>query len=137
MSKKINLTVTITENKLADNKIDSFWYDGDIAYVNLLSGNRIYAEAIGEIRVNFEENSEQTFQGGEARQQATRLGFNDDDLDKINDHDGFGNTNWFNIIKTDMNGNVVSDDLALCHDYDEAIKTILVVAHQEHNEEYS
>jgi hypothetical protein len=31
MSKKINLTVTITENKLADNKIDSFWYDGDIA----------------------------------------------------------------------------------------------------------
>lgn len=35
------------------------------------------------------------------------------------------------------NGNVEDVDLAICHDYDDAIKTILIVANQEHEKEYS
>jgi hypothetical protein len=135
--KNIKLTVSIVQPKLANNKIDSFWYDNDIAYVNLLSGNKIYAVAEGEIRVNFEVDSEQTFRNDEARQEATRRAYNDGNLDKIGNHDGFGNNNWFNLVKVNADGEVINDDLGVYGDYDEVLKQLLLTSHEEHKKEYT
>ena len=64
------------------------------------------------------------------------LGLNDADLDKISENDGFGNNNWFNIIKVDGNGYIIEDDLGIYHTYDEAIEKVLEVAYAEHENEY-
>jgi hypothetical protein len=127
MGQKINLTVTITEEKVSEDCQDSFWYDGDVAYVNLLSGNKLYLEATGEIKLAFEVDGA-SYKGKKAVDIARDKGLNDEGLNDLSIQDLFANNNWFVVI---------NDDLTIVHSYDEGIKQLLELAHEEQNKEYS
>jgi len=136
MGQKINLSVTITEEKVSEDCQDSFWYDGDVAHVNLLSGNKLYLEATGEIKLAFEVDGA-FYKGKKAVDIARDKGLNDEGLNNLSIQDLFVNNNWFVVIKVDGHGDVISDDLTIVHSYDEGIKQLLELAHEEHNKEYS
>ena len=89
--------IDIHTNKLAFNRVQSFWYyDQTIAQVTLKDGRTLYACAVGLIRVMFAENSE-WLENQDAIKYALENNLTDQDLDKLNDHDGFGHGNWFAI----------------------------------------
>jgi hypothetical protein len=133
---KINLTVTTTVQKLSEDRQDSFWYNGDVAYINLLSGNKLYLEATGEIRLAFEVDG-MFYKGIQAVEMARDKGLNDEGLNELGIQDLFGNNNWFVVIKVNGNGDVISDDLTVVHSYDEGIKQLKQLAEEEHIKEYN
>jgi hypothetical protein len=93
--------IDIHTNKLAFNRVQSFWYrDQTIAQVTLKDGRTLYACATGHIRVMFEEDGEY-YENQKAIEHALIQELTDQDLDKLNDHDGFGNGNWFAISTDD------------------------------------
>jgi len=132
---KINLTVTTVKQKLSEDRQDSFWYDGDVAYINLLSGNKLYLEATGEIRLAFGID-ENYLKGVEAVEKALDDGLNDEGLNELGIQDLFGNNNWFVVIKVNGHGDVISDDLTVVHSYDDGIKQLKQLAEEEHIKEY-
>jgi len=133
----MNFTLEILREKFSENRTDSFWYhNDDIAKIGLLSGNKVYAESRGEIRVQFEEDGEH-FKNGKAVEEAFDRNLTDEDLAKIGEFDGWHNNNWFAVIKVDINGKVISDDLAIAHDYDEIIELLKECAKEEQDKEYS
>lgn len=106
----------IVVDRIDDNHLDSFWYDGVIA-----RAGEYELVANGDIRVN-QENKDGDYIGmfdGKARD-----GFvepeNDQELQKLYaDEDGYRmiNNNWFEVI--DKHGNTVGD---ICDDYDGGIE---------------
>jgi len=123
--------------KRQEDRIDSFWYRGDrIATIDFPNGKSISAEACGEIRVLFEEDGT-WLKGIQAVEHAIDNNLTDVDLDKLNEHDGWGMNNWFAIQEFDINGECISDDLGICHDYDEAITLLKAVAEEKQKEYYS
>jgi hypothetical protein len=50
------------------------------------------------------------------------LDWNDSDLHSLNDDDLFIFTNWFVVVEIDEYGELVSDDLAIADDYNDAIE---------------
>ena len=130
-----NLTLEIITEKFSEERTNSFWYhNDDIAKISLLSGNKVYAESRGEIRVQFEENGEH-FKNEQAVVEAFNKNLTDEDLVKIGEFDGWHNNNWFVVIKVDINGKVVSDDFAIAHDYNEIIELLKECAEEEQDKE--
>lgn len=109
-------------DKLADNKLDSFWYYGEtIAEIELPNGHKLIAETQGAIEMRFEENGTK-FVGDNAVTEALNLDWSDSDLHSLNDDDLFIFTNWFVVVEIDEHGELVSDDLAIADDYNDAIE---------------
>lgn len=109
-------------DKLADNKVDSFWYYGEtIAEIELPNGHKLIAETQGAIEMRFEENGTK-FVGDNAVTEALNLDWSDSDLHSLNDDDLFIFTNWFVVVEIDEHGELVSDDLAIADDYNDAIE---------------
>ena len=131
----INLKVTTVKEKISEEKQDSFWYNGDVAYINLLSGNKMYAEATGEIEFIFDVDGDK-FKGQNAVDEAINRNWTDEELNAVDNHDGWIHNNWFVVIKTNANGDVVGDDFAVVHSYDEAIEMLMECAKEEHEREY-
>jgi hypothetical protein len=136
-----NYKIETSVDKIADNKQESFWYEGDIAHIGLLSGTKIYAEATGEIGVSFTTDQNEkgefdvdVYKGKEASERANEFGYDDEDIQDTNKVH-WRNNSWFAIIEVDINGNYI-DDLAIVHTYDEAIESLLECAKKVHNEEY-
>lgn len=116
---------------------DSFWYrDDSIAVAQFPNGKKLYVDACGEIRIQFEIDG-QVYRNHKAVEQAEYLKLNDKDLNKIALFDGWGNNNWFAIHEVDINGECTSDDLGIAGDYDEAMKLLEVVAMEKMKEYYS
>lgn len=102
--------VYIHTNKIAFNRQQCFWYslrseakeyaDQTIAQVTLKDGRILYAYATGHIRVMFEENGT-WLENQKAIEHAFIQELTDQDLDKIDKHDGFGHGNWFAISTDD------------------------------------
>jgi len=115
---KVNTIVS----KLGEDKKDSFWYkgDGQIATVEH-KGRIISIETRGEIRVCFEEDGD-VFKNEQAVTEALERDLKDKDLNKLSEHDGWGNNNWFAFVEIDKDGNDISDDYDVAYDYDEAIE---------------
>jgi|TARA_R110000787_G_scaffold214353_4_gene323604 hypothetical protein len=115
--------IKIIKNKLADNRIDSFWYHGEqIAIIEREDGTKLLAEARGEIEMRFEENGTK-FKGDNAVIEALNLNWTDDDLNDLSLDDIFIFNNWFVVIELDANGDC-GDDLAIGGDYDEIIELL-------------
>ena len=130
----MNFKLEILKKKISKKKTNSFWYFGDdIAMIGLLSGNKLYAESRGEMRVQFEPDGEH-FKNEQALTEAISRNLTDKDLAAIGEFDGWHNNNWFAIIKVDINGNA-GDDLAIAHDDDEAIKMLEECAKEEQDKE--
>lgn len=128
-----NLKVTVVQEKISDNQLDSLFYQGDIAYVNLVSGNKLYAEATGEIRITLDDD---LYVNDKATEEIKRRNLTDHDLFDLSIEDVIGNNNWFVIIKVDGDGNVVSDDIEIADHYNQAIEMLLECAKKEHKKEY-
>tara|TARA_R110000772_G_C13310268_1_gene440078 strand:+ start:18404 stop:18808 length:405 start_codon:yes stop_codon:yes gene_type:complete len=128
----------VSNIKRQEDRIDSFWYHRDrIATIDFPNGKSISAEACGEIQVSFEEGG-RTFKGDEAVEEARyNLKLTDEDLDKLNEHDGWRMNNWFAIHEFDINGECSQDDLGICHDYDSAIQMLKDVAKEKQKEYYT
>ena len=107
------------------NREDAFWYRGDdLAKVDFPNGKKLYAYATGEIRIQFEEDGT-FYKGDQAVAKATELKLTDDDLNKIGaDFDGWDMNNWFVVREYDINGELIGDDLDICHDYDSAMNLL-------------
>jgi hypothetical protein len=134
--KGFNLRVEVLTEKISDEKVDSFWYHNDeIALVQLPSGTKLYAESRGEIAVAFEENGTY-YKGGQAVEKAVELEYNDTDLTNLMINDLCRNNNWFVVVKVDINGETISDDLAIGGDYEEIINLLVEVAKEEYDIEY-
>ena len=102
------------------NRKDSFWYSGQVAYIDTDHG-RYSLEAIGDIKVMFEPDSD-WHKGSNAVVEALDRKLYDADLINLSSHDGWGNNNWFEIVFINKKGNVDTggtDDV--CYDYDEAL----------------
>lgn len=133
----MKFAIEILKKKISKKKTNSFWYFGDdIACIGLLSGNKLYAESRGEIRVQFKRNGEH-FKNEQAVEEAYRRRLTDTGLAKIGEFDGWHNNNWFAVVKVDINGNVISDDLAIAHEYREIIRLLEECAMEEHKKEYT
>ena len=116
----------IGERKIAEDKQESLWYDGEIATVRL-HGRTFSIEATGMIRIYVDKSGEGDFEdrprydNEDARHKCVKAGFNDDDLN--NDQKvHWENNSWFAIRELDKDGSPI-DDIAICHTYDEAIET--------------
>lgn len=116
------MTTTFIKPILAENRQDSFWYDGQVATVT--NGKRTLSiEAIGEVRVYLDEN------GGllshkEAREEALRRELTDTSLDStISYHDGWVNNNWFAFYDVDAEEWLTD----ICYEYNNAIETAMEI----------
>jgi hypothetical protein len=108
----------IIKPKLADNKQDSFWYDGQIATVT--DGvNTISIEAMGEIRVQLGEDDGYMLGNNDARKEAEKRGMKDVDLNLLNAFDGWGNNNWFAFYWVEKDEYLTD----VSYEYDSAIHT--------------
>lgn len=121
-----------------ENQEDSFWYrDDSLAVVQFPNGNKLYADACGEIRVQFEIDGE-VYRNHKAVEKAEELNFVDADLDRIGMlFDAFGNNNWFAIREYDIHGECSQSDLGIAHTYDEAMELLRVVAKEKRKEYYT
>ena len=126
----------ITEKE--QNREDAFWYRGDdLARVQFPNGKKLYAYAMGEIRIQFEEDGT-FYKGDQAVDMARELDLTDADLNKIGiEFDGWDMNNWFVVREHDIEGRIVGDDLAICHDYDTAINLLEAVAEEKQKEYYA
>lgn len=120
-----------------ENREDSFWYEGDsIGVAKFPNGKQLYIDCCGEIRVCFEVDGE-VYRNHKAVEHAKDLNLNDKDLNKLNEFDGWGNNNWFAIRECDADGNIIGDDLGICHDYDSAMSLLEEVAKEKMKEYYT
>lgn len=111
-------------DKIADNKIDSFWYHGDIiAEIELPAGHKLIAETRGAIEMRFEENGTK-FVGDNAVTEAINLDWTDVELYKLFSEDLCFFSNWFVVVEIDAEGELISDDLGVVDDYNEAIEML-------------
>jgi hypothetical protein len=116
---------------------DAFWYYGeDIAKIHFPNGKSLYAMTSGEIRIQFKEDGT-FYKGDQALEQAFELGLDDEGLNKLSEFDGWDMNNWFVIREYDINGDMIGDDLAICHDYDVAITLLEELAEEKHKEYYA
>jgi len=116
----------ILKDKLADNRIDSFWYHGEqIAVIEREDGTKLIAEARGEIEMRFEEDGTK-FVGANAVTEALNLDWTDDNLNDLSLDDLFIFNNWFVVIELDANGDC-GDDLAIGDNYDEILELLTEV----------
>jgi hypothetical protein len=116
--------MNILIDKIADNKVDSFWYHGDIiAEIELPNGHKLIAETRGAIEMRFEENGTK-FVGDNAVTEAINLDWTDVELQKLFSEDLCFFSNWFVVVEIDADGELLSDDLGVCGDYDEAIEML-------------
>jgi hypothetical protein len=112
----------ILTKKLSPNKINSFWYHGDvIARVQFPNGKKLYAESAGELEVWIDGD---LFVGVNAVVEATKRGYTDVDIEALSSNDAFRCGNWFVIIMVDINGEVCSDDLAIGDDYNHTMELL-------------
>jgi hypothetical protein len=111
-------------------KKGSFWFCGcgDVACVNI-KGRAFFVEATGEIRVMFKPNGE-TFKNEMAVKEAERLNLTDKKLNKLSNHDGWLNNNWFDFYEEMKDGTPNYFDI-VAYDYDEAIKTLVDIVLEE------
>ena len=127
----------ILTEKIAEDKMDSFWYyDDEIARVQFMNGKKLYAESRGGIALAFDED-DVYHKGQQAVDKAIDLDFNDTKLGDLDFDDLWRNNNWFAIIMVDINGDVCSDDLGIAGDYDEAIEMLKGIAEEEFKKMYS
>ena len=109
-------------DKIADNKIDSFWYHNEIiAEIELPNGHKLIAETRGAIEMRFEEDGTK-FVGDNAVTEALNLDWTDSHLHSLSDDDLWIFNNWFVVVEIDEHGELVSDDLAIADDYNDAIE---------------
>jgi hypothetical protein len=114
----------IIVDKIADNKIDSFWYHGEIiAEIELPDGHKLIAETRGTIEMRFEENGTK-FVGDNAVTEAINLDWTDVELYELFSEDLCFFSNWFVVIEIDAEGELISDDLGVVDDYNEAIEML-------------
>jgi hypothetical protein len=112
----------IIVDKIGENRLDSFWYHGDIiAEIELPAGHKLIAETRGAIEMRFEENGTKFF-GDNAVTEAINLDWTDVELYKLFSEDLCFFSNWFVVVEIDEHGELVSDDLAIADNYDEAIE---------------
>lgn len=119
--------VVKVKKHLGKNRKDSFWYNGEIAYIDTDHG-RYSVVAVGEIKVMFEEDGE-WFRNEEAFKEALKRKLTDDDLSSIIEHDGWGNNNWFELYLSDADGDGYFP--AVCWNYDEAIELLKIAVQEE------
>jgi len=113
----------ILKEKIADNRIDSFWYHGEqIAVIEKEDGTKLIAEARGEIEMRFEEGGTK-FRGDNAVTEALNLNWTDEELSDLDLDDIFIFNNWFVVVELDKDGNC-GDDLAIGGDYDEILEML-------------
>jgi hypothetical protein len=106
-----------------ENRKDSFWYSGQVAYIDTDHG-KYSLEAIGDIKVMFEPDSD-WYKGSNAVVEALNRKLYDEDLIKLSSHDGWGNNNWFEIIFTDTKGNTNMNKIDdVMYEYDEALEVL-------------
>ena len=116
--------MNIIVDKIADNKVDSFWYHGDIiAEIELPDGHKLIAETRGTIEMRFEENGTK-FVGDNAVTEALNLDWTDVELYKLFSEDLCFFSNWFVVVEIDAEGELISDDLGVVDDYNEAIEML-------------
>jgi hypothetical protein len=119
----------ILTKKLSPNKINSFWYHGDvIARVQFPNGKKLYAESAGELEVWIDGD---LFVGVNAVVEATKRGYTDADIEALSSNDAFRCDNWFVIIMVDINGEVCSDDLAIGDDYNHTMELLNTVTEEQ------
>jgi hypothetical protein len=119
----------ILTKKLSPNKINSFWYHGDvIARVQFPNGKKLYAESAGELEVWIDGD---LFVGVNAVVEATKRGYTDVDIEALSSNDAFRCGNWFVIIMVDINGEVCSDDLAIGDDYNHTMELLNTVTKEQ------
>lgn len=117
------MKVVTTQQKLSEDRNESFWYKGDIAHVKLENGNTVYVEATGEIRIKFHEDDVH-WKGIKAQEKAKDLNLTDEGLGKLVDSDLIDMCNWFRLIEVDANGDCVGDEFDLDGNYDDAIASL-------------
>lgn len=116
--------MNILIEKIADNKVDSFWYHNEIiAEIELPNGHKLIAETRGAIEMRFEENGTK-FVGDNAVTEALNLDWTDVELQELFGEDLCFFSNWFVVVEIDEHGELLSDDLGVCGDYDEAIEML-------------
>ena len=97
--------MNIYQEKIDNEHIDSFWYDGEIA-----SNGKYTAVACGSIRVAVDEESNY-MNDYQALEYADERNWNDKDLAKFE----WDMNNWFEIVDDENNS------IGVYHDYDEVI----------------
>ena len=121
--------MNILQFSAGDNRKDSFWYRGQVAYIDTDHG-RYSLEAIGDIKVMFEPDTD-WYKNVNAVDEAIQRNLTDDDLNKLIEHDGWGNNNWFEVVFIAKDNKVDTsrtDDV--CYDYDEAIEQLKVYVNE-------
>lgn len=109
----------------AENKDDAiFYYDKEIARIQLPNGKKLYLESRGELEILTENGK---VKGINALEWLKDNNYNDSTLDDLYNDDKVIMSNWFVIIEVGINGETISDDLVLDGTYDEALNNLSVV----------
>lgn len=133
----MEFNVEIITEKSSPDRQEAFWYHGeDIARIQFMNGKKLYAETRGEIELRLEEDGTK-FKGNNAVTEALNLGWTDENLAKLSEDDLTIFMNWFVIVMVDIDGETISDDLAIGDTYDEIIELLKEVAKEEFKEMYS
>lgn len=104
----------IIQPRIADNKIDSLWYDGLIA---TYKGFQLIAT--GHITLRFEPNGSH-YSDDQVREELEYRNYTDSDIYKLFDDNLISENNWFEVLYP--NGD--SDMGTVVNTYDDAIKLL-------------
>jgi len=126
------MKVEITQKSLGKKRQSSFWYEGQVAFIETDHGT-YSLEACGDIRVMFEEDGED-YRDHWAVEEAWDRNLKDKDLDKIGEFDGWINNNWFEVvlIPDEDNIGVISSIGDVGDTYDEGIEMLKAYAEVRH-----
>lgn len=107
-----------------DNREDAvFYYNKDIAKIEIPNGKKLYLESRGKLEILTDNGK---VKGINALEWLNDNNVNDSKLNKLYDEDKILLSNWFVIVEVDINGETISDDLVLDGTYTEALDNIKV-----------
>ena len=118
-----------------DNRDDAiFYYDKEIAKIEIPNGKKLYLESRGELEILTNNGK---VKGINALEWIKDNNFNDITLNELYDEDNVIMSNWFVVVEVDVNGETISDDIVLNGTYDEALNDLKVTYEDFYSENYS
>lgn len=115
------MNLEIITKKETDRTDPVFYYGKEIAKIKKTNGNQLVLESRGELEILTDDGK---MVGVNALEWLKDNEHNDITINDLYDDDCVDLSNWFCVIETDPNGEIIGDDICLDGNYDDALSSL-------------
>lgn len=119
------MNLEIVTKKETDRTDPMFYYGKMIAKIEKPNGNQLVLESRGELEIFTDDNGK--VKGVNALEWLKDNDHNDTSINDLYNDDCVDLSNWFCVIETDPNGEIIGDDICLDGNYDDALTSLEAV----------